>query len=59
MDGVGSADCAHPRLGEADVSHLSFGDQFGECPYGLLNGRIGIHPVLVVEIDVVRAESPQ
>ena len=59
MHGMGPADGADPGLGEADMADLSFGDQFGQRADRVLDGGVRIHPVLVVEVDVIGSESPQ
>lgn len=38
------------------MAHLAFGDQFGQRADGLLDGRVRVDAVLVVEVDVVGAE---
>ena len=59
MHGMGAADGADPGLGEADVADLAFSDQLGQGADRLLDGSVRIHPVLVVEVDVIRTKSPQ
>jgi hypothetical protein len=56
VDGVGAADRLDPCLGQADAADLALGDQFGEGADGVLDGCVGVDAVLVVQIDVVRAE---
>jgi hypothetical protein len=51
-----SAICAGTGLGQADVKHLALGDQLGQRADGLLDGRVRVDPVLVVQVDVVRTE---
>jgi hypothetical protein len=41
------------------VADLASGDQLRKGTDGLLDGDLGVHPVLVVEVDVVGAQSPQ
>src|SRR6266536_3355709 len=52
VDGVGAADRVRAGLGQADVAHLALGDQVGQGADGLLDGRVRVDPVLVVEIGV-------
>ena len=59
MHGMGAANGADPGLGKPDVADLAFGDQLGQGANRVLYGGVGIHPVLVVEVDVIRAQSPQ
>ena len=47
------------RLGEAEVAHLALCDELGHRPDGLLDRRLGVDPVLVVEVDVVDAQALQ
>jgi hypothetical protein len=56
VDGVGAADRVGPCLGQADVADLALGDQVGQGADGLLDGRVRVDPVLVVQVDVVGAE---
>ena len=56
VDGVGAADRAGASLGQADVPDLALGDQIGQGADGLLDGRVRVDPVLVVQVDVVGAE---
>jgi hypothetical protein len=41
------------------VADLALGHQLGQCPDGVLDRRVRVDPVLVVQVDVVRAEPPQ
>jgi hypothetical protein len=59
MHRVRAADRGLARLGQAVVQDLPFRDQLGERPDGLLDRRLRIHPVLVVEIDAIGAEALQ
>jgi hypothetical protein len=59
VDGVGAADRAGAGLGQADAADPAFGDEVGEDADGFLDGRAGIDPVLVVQVDVVRAQPPE
>ena len=59
MHRVGSADRVGPGLGQADVADLALRDQLGEGADGVLDGRVRVDPVLVVQVDVVGAEPLQ
>ena len=48
-----------PGLGQADVADLALGHEFGQGADGVLDGRVRVDPVLVVEVDVVGAEPLQ
>lgn len=41
------------------MAHLALGDQFGQRADGLLDGRVRVDAVLVVEVDVVGAEPQE
>ena len=47
------------RLGQAEVAHLPRLDQLGHRADGVLDRRLRIDAVLVVEVDHVHAESLQ
>ena len=53
VDGVGAADRGGAGLGQADVQDLALGDQLGQGADGVLDGRVRVDPVLVVEVDAV------
>ena len=59
VDGVGAADRLGAGLGQADVPDLALGDQLGQRADGLLDRRVRVDPVLVVEVDAVGAEPLQ
>jgi hypothetical protein len=59
MDRMGAADGLRPRLGEAEMAHLALAHEIGHRPHRVLDGRVGIDPVLVVEIDHLHLEPPQ
>jgi hypothetical protein len=59
VDGVGAADRAGAGLGQADVADLALGDQAGQGAGGLLDGRVRVDPVLVVQVNVVGAQPCQ
>ena len=46
-------------LGESEVSDLALGDEVGDGCRGLLDRRVRVDPVLVVQVDVVGAEASQ
>jgi len=54
--GVGPADRAHPGLGQSDVVDLALGNQFRQGTDGVLDGRVRVDPVLVVQVDVIGAQ---
>jgi hypothetical protein len=56
---VGATDRGWSSLREADVTDLALGDQLGQSADGLLDGGLRVHPMLVVEVDVVGAEPLQ
>ena len=53
---MGAADRGGAGLGQADVADLALGDQLGQRADGVLDGRVRVDPVLVVQVDVVGAE---
>ena len=59
VHGVRAADGVGPGLGQPDVADLALGHQLGQRADGVLDRRVRVHPVLVVEVDVVGAEPPQ
>ena len=59
VDGVGAAEGRRRGLGEAEEAHLARADQLGHGADGLLDRRLRVHPVLVVEVDRVEPEPLQ
>ena len=57
VHGVGATDRVGRGLGQADVQDLALADQLGQCADGVLDGRAGVDPVLVVEVDPVGAQA--
>jgi len=55
----GAADCGWRGLRQAEVAHLADQHQLSHRANRLLNGHVGIHVVLVVEVDVPDTESLQ
>ena len=47
------------RLGDAPVENLTLPDQCLHYAGNLLDGNLGIDAVLIVEIDVIRAQPAQ
>src|SRR5215213_4492972 len=47
------------RLRDAEVAHLACLHQLRHGAPRLLDRSVGVHPVLVVEVDVVHTEAPQ
>lgn len=56
---AGALEGARRALGQAEVLHLALLDQLGHGAYRLLNGRLFVYAVLVVEVNVVGLESFQ
>jgi MFS family permease len=52
---VGATDGLHARLGEAEVPDLPLLDELLDGPRDLLDRHVGIHAMLVVEVDRVDA----
>jgi hypothetical protein len=59
VHGVGAAERLGAGLGQADVPDLAFGHQLGDGADGLLDGRVGVDAVLVVEVDAVGPKALQ
>ena len=59
VHGVGAADRLGAGLRQADVQHLALGHQLGERADGLLDRRVRVDAVLVVEVDAVGPEPLQ
>jgi len=59
VDGMRPPDGGRRSLGQPVVPDLALGDELGERADGLLDGRARVHPVLVVQVDVVGVEPPQ
>ena len=57
VHGVGLPDGLWPRLGEPEVADLAGLDELLHRPDRLLDGRLGVDAVLVVEVYVVHAET--
>ena len=53
MNGVRTPNRVGTCFGQADVADLALGDQLGQGTDRLLDRSSGVHPVLVVEVDVV------
>ena len=56
MHRVGAADRGGAGLGQPDVADLALGDELGQRADGILDGRVRVDPVLVVQVDVVGAQ---
>jgi len=60
---TGCTACATDRLGaclgKTDVKPLAFADQLAQHAHRLLDGDLGIDPVLVIEVDPIRPEALQ
>ena len=59
VHGVRPADRRGRGLGDAEVADLAGRDDLGQGAPGLLDGRVAVDAVLVVEVDVVHAEPPE
>ena len=59
VHGVGAADGVGRGLAQPEESDLAGRDQLGHGPDGLLDRRVLVHPVLVVEVDVIDSEPLQ
>ena len=59
MHGVGAADRLGSGLGKADVQNLALGHELGESADGVLDRRVGVDTVLVVEVYAVGAQPLQ
>ena len=59
MDGGGLPDGRRRRFGQAQVADLALADKVGHGADGLFDGRIGIDPVLIVEVDDLDAQPLQ
>lgn len=59
MDGVGAADGAGGRLGQAEVPDLAGVDEFADGAGDFLDSHVGVDAMLVVEVDVVGPQPPQ
>ena len=57
VHGVSAAQLAGSALGQADVPDLALLHQALQHGHGLLDGGVGVHAVLVVQVDVVGAQS--
>src|SRR5215210_4262380 len=57
MLAVSALECGRTRFGQAKVADLSLLDELGHGADRFLDRNRAIHPMLVVEIDVVDAES--
>ena len=59
MNRVGAPDRVSGCLAQPDVADLALRDQLGHRADGLLDRHVRIDAMLVVEVDVVRAESAE
>jgi hypothetical protein len=59
VDGVRAADRLRGRLRETEIADLPLLDELGHRPYRLLDRRVRIDAMLVVDIDVFGAEPLQ
>ncbi len=54
---VGAADRLRPGLGQAEVSHLAFGNQIAHGTGHIFNRHVRIDPVLIEQVDAVGLET--
>jgi hypothetical protein len=59
MRGVSAADRGETGLRQPDVAHFARGDELRQGADGVLDGRLRIDAVLVVQIDVIGAQPLQ
>ena len=57
MHRVGAADRGGASLGQADVADLAFCDKISEGTDGVLDRRVRVDTVLVVQVDVISARA--
>src|ERR1700693_2171701 len=55
----GSAQRLRTGFGKPDVTNLAFFYQLSQCSNCLFNGRVGIDPVLIIQIDSLDLEAAQ
>jgi len=56
---VGAADGAGGGFGHAEVLDLAGSDELLDCSGDVLDGHVGVHAVLVVQVNHVFAEAAQ
>ena len=47
------------RLREAEKTHFAFTDKIGHSSHRLLNGRVRVHTMLVVEVDDLDSQTTE
>src|SRR5664279_6568302 len=57
MHGMRTANGRRCRFGQPVSPDLALGDQLSESADGVLDGNVRVHPVLVVEVNVIGLES--
>src|SRR5438477_7902015 len=57
MHGVRPANRPRRSLRESEITHFAFAHQLGHRPDGILDRRVGIDPMLVIEIDHLDTET--
>jgi hypothetical protein len=57
MHSVGAADRGGAGLGQADVADFAYCDEISKRAESVLDGRVRVDAVLVVEVDVVSGEK--
>ena len=59
MNPGGTANRSRSGLGKTEVTHLAGPNHFAHGTDGVLDGHIGVNPVLVIKVDLVDAEPLQ
>src|SRR3954466_180109 len=59
MYGVSPANCRRRRLRKPKVQNLALRDQIGDRASRLLDRSVLVYAVLVVEVDVIGAKTPE
>jgi hypothetical protein len=55
VDGVRAADGRATSFGQSEVGDLARLHEFGDRPGNVFDGHIGVHTVLVEQVDPVRS----
>jgi len=59
LDGVGKADAGFARFRQSEVTHFALGNEFLDGARDILHWDVGVDPVLVEHVDVVRSQPAQ
>ncbi len=57
LHGVSAADCVVARFRHTEIEDFALGDHILNCPRNIFNRNIGVHTVLIKEVNAVRAQS--